>query len=722
MSKGAYIGAPKPEYESVFANNSWRQIIKACQKNEVPSTWAVGDQKAMDIGGTEYLIDIIGKDHDDYADGSGKAPLTFQLHDVYGTTYGLYNSRATNGNWNGSVMRTTRLPAILALMPTEVQSAVKEVSKFTAANSASVAVSTTDKLFLLSEIEVFGTSNYSQDGEGSVYEYYASGGSAIKKFANGNAYDWWLRSPSVGSGYNFCAVSSGGGLTSYSNESYSGVAFAFCFGGTSEVDSVFGGYSAAREVKNSYIGVPTLSASLGELEVGSIVKLKIDGVKTDFIVAHQGNPDSTMYDASCDGTWLLMKDIYKTQKWDSNYKYYAESDTHAYLNGEFLALFDESIQTAIKQVKIPYGTGSGTQVLSGSNGLSTKIFPLSNYEVGFDTQESNNIVVDGKPLSYFSGKGDTNANRIAYMSDGTAKDWWLRSPHLSYSDQEYHVATGGSLAYGYVSYTLGIRPAMVLPTNLSVDGNGNVTAEEPGWKDVARKIKKAYIGVNGVARLWWASGNPISLRNVGDSVYMNVNGERKEFIIVQKGNPDSSIYDASCDGVWLLMKDLYVQMAYASSTCNYTSSSVRSYLNGTFLESLDAGIQSTIKQVKIPYINWNNSGSPSATTGSSGLSQKVFLLSAVEVGVSGSYVPSSDGVRLPYFATSGTNIAYPSGSTEAGSWWTRTPYCRGTTYVGCVLFTGAQTNSNCTSTAYYVRPAMILPHEALIDDDGNVVS
>ena len=69
-----------PSYDPVFANNTWEQIIAACHSGRVPSAWAVGNSKPMTIGGLDYQIDIIGKNHDDYSDGSGKAPLTCQLH------------------------------------------------------------------------------------------------------------------------------------------------------------------------------------------------------------------------------------------------------------------------------------------------------------------------------------------------------------------------------------------------------------------------------------------------------------------------------------------------------------------------------------------------------------------------------------------------------------------------------------------------------------------
>ena len=49
----------KPSYEANFSDNTWEQIIAICQKKVVPSTWKIGDQKAMMIGSTDYLVDII---------------------------------------------------------------------------------------------------------------------------------------------------------------------------------------------------------------------------------------------------------------------------------------------------------------------------------------------------------------------------------------------------------------------------------------------------------------------------------------------------------------------------------------------------------------------------------------------------------------------------------------------------------------------------------------
>ena len=218
----------KPLYEANLADNTWDQIIAVCQKKTVPQTWKVGDQKAMTIGGTDYLIDIIGINHDTYTAG-GIAPLTFQLHDCYADMKGMNSSNTNSGGWTSCAMRNTHLPAILALMPTEVQNGIREVNKLTSAGSQSSTINTTaDKLFLLSEVEIFGSTDYSAAGEGTQYDYYKAGNSKVKK-RNGSAAFWWERSPVARSSVRFCQVYNNGSAAR-ENASYgNGVAFGFCF-------------------------------------------------------------------------------------------------------------------------------------------------------------------------------------------------------------------------------------------------------------------------------------------------------------------------------------------------------------------------------------------------------------------------------------------------------------------------------------------------------------
>lgn len=211
-----------------FADNDWSAIIAACHSGSVPSSWVVGNSKTMTINGTDYQIDIIGKNHDTYAAG-GTAPLTFQLHDCYADTKAMNSSNKNSGGWKNSAMRTTHLPAILALMPTEVRSGIREVSKKASVGGASSTIETvSDKLFLLSEVEIFGSTSYSAAGEGTQYDYYKAGNSKVKK-QNGSAAGWWERSPRASSSTSFCLVNSNGAAYINSASNANGVAFGFCF-------------------------------------------------------------------------------------------------------------------------------------------------------------------------------------------------------------------------------------------------------------------------------------------------------------------------------------------------------------------------------------------------------------------------------------------------------------------------------------------------------------
>ena len=216
--------------DPVFGNNSWATIIKACHEKQVPDTWKVGDSCNMTIGNKTYAIDIIGKNHDDYADGSGKAPLTFQMHDCYADTKAMGSSNTNSGGWKNCVMRSTHLPAILALMPAEVQNGIREVNKLTSAGGTSYTIhATSDKLFLASEVEIFGTDTYyAARGEGTQYAYYKAGNSKIKN-RDGIAAWWWTRSPVVTSERDFVFVGSRG-TVDYSTANVAGaVSFCFCF-------------------------------------------------------------------------------------------------------------------------------------------------------------------------------------------------------------------------------------------------------------------------------------------------------------------------------------------------------------------------------------------------------------------------------------------------------------------------------------------------------------
>lgn len=231
--------------------------------------------------------------------------------------------------------------------------------------------------------------------------------------------------------------------------------------------------STLAQIKEKYT-----KTTIGTLAVGKTITLNVSGTPKEFIVVHQGKP-SDMYDDSCSGTWLLMKDCYESRKWhSSNSNSYKASTIHSYLNSTFLNLFDSNIKDAIKQVKIPYVNGTGNSAVgSGANGLSAKIFLLSGYEVGIGG--ASDVPQDGAKLDYFNQNTGTDSKRIAYLN-GSATFWWLRSPNTYNTGSVWFVGSSGNYNYSDASYSNGIRPALILPSTFAVytDSSGNIYTEQ----------------------------------------------------------------------------------------------------------------------------------------------------------------------------------------------------------------------------------------------------
>lgn len=210
-----------------------------------------------------------------------------------------------------------------------------------------------------------------------------------------------------------------------------------------------------------------------DIAVGSTVKLMEGGTAVEYLVVNQGIPsNSSLYDASCDGTWLLRKDIHNiTRVWDiADVNKYEISTINTWLNGGYFSSLGTVEQATVKQVKIPYRAdgGSGGTDQSGANGLSCKVFLLSGPEVGL----AGEIYMpdNGAKLDYFTSGTTTSANnkRIAYLN-GSAALWWLRSPLTGNDYSVWIVDATGSGSGNNPSNSHGIRPALILPSNALFD-------------------------------------------------------------------------------------------------------------------------------------------------------------------------------------------------------------------------------------------------------------
>ena len=264
--------------------------------------------------------------------------------------------------------------------------------------------------------------------------------------------------------------------------------------------------------------------TLSSKAIGSTIKLKVNGSAKDFIVVHQGKP-SSVYDDSCNGTWLLMKDIYENRAWhSSNTNDYANSTIHSYLNSTFLNLFESNIKNAIKQVKLPYRKGSGTSttVTSGSNGLSAKIFLLSATETSFSFSYMPSG--EGAELAYFKGCADNSSDskRVAKLN-GSATDWWLRSPFCNGFNYALGVNSYGDWSGNYCSNSGGIRPALILPSTLLVSDDGTVSTNTAPSTPGSISVPSSIMGGTNIS-ISWAKSSDAESNLAGYKVERSTNG------------------------------------------------------------------------------------------------------------------------------------------------------------------------------------------------------
>lgn len=264
--------------------------------------------------------------------------------------------------------------------------------------------------------------------------------------------------------------------------------------------------------------------TLSSKAIGSTIKLKVNGSARNFIVVHQGKP-SSVYDDSCNGTWLLMQDIYENRAWhSSNTNDYANSTIHSYLNSTFLNLFESNIKNAIKQVKLPYRKGSGTSttVTSGSNGLSAKIFLLSATETSFDFSYMPSG--EGAELAYFKGcaNNSSDSKRVAYLN-GSAAYWWLRSPYCNYSLNALYVNSNGGGDISSCSNSYGIRPALILPSTLLVSDDGTVSTNTAPSTPGSISVPSSIMGGTNIS-ISWAKSSDAESNLAGYKVERSTNG------------------------------------------------------------------------------------------------------------------------------------------------------------------------------------------------------
>ena len=202
-----------------------------------------------------------------------------------------------------------------------------------------------------------------------------------------------------------------------------------------------------------------MATLLGNETLGTIVKLKENGVPQEFYVAKHGYPT--------DGngrTLLVRRYIYDTRQWHtSNVNAYASCALDSWFNNTYYNLLDADIKAQIAAVAIPYTPGNGNNSVST---LSRKVFALSVTELGRTASYAN---VEGSALPIAS------TLQIAYNSSGGAVVQWTRSPYTSSTGSACCLHTNGIVNNDVCTDTDGARPAFTLPSSLSVSDDASVT-------------------------------------------------------------------------------------------------------------------------------------------------------------------------------------------------------------------------------------------------------
>ncbi len=211
---------------------SWPEIIEGANKNLIQES-CVGQEKTIMIGDTSYDVVLIGVNHDDKVSG-GKVNTTWQLKNLYNTTYPMNSSITNSGGYGATEMHKTTLASIFNQIQEDVRNAIKPVIKKASRDSGSpTIVETNCNLFLLSEIEILGSIEYSASGEGTQYTYWQqhnNNNDRSKRFQNNPThYQFWReRSPFGSSSLSFCVVSNSGVASVTNANDSDGVSFAFC--------------------------------------------------------------------------------------------------------------------------------------------------------------------------------------------------------------------------------------------------------------------------------------------------------------------------------------------------------------------------------------------------------------------------------------------------------------------------------------------------------------
>ena len=204
-----------------------------------------------------------------------------------------------------------------------------------------------------------------------------------------------------------------------------------------------------------------MAQQLGQVAVGTLVKLNENGSPVEFYVAKHD------YESGLNGagrTLLVRKECYDNRVWNSvQVNTYASSTLDSWLNSDYKNLLDSDFLTVIGTTKFQYTIGYGDKTLST---LERAIFQLSRTELGFTLPADANFEGNILPIASILQKAFLN---------GETNSQWTRTPNTSYLTAAFFVYAGGNSDSTGVTAEAGSRPAFTVPSTLSVTDDGTLS-------------------------------------------------------------------------------------------------------------------------------------------------------------------------------------------------------------------------------------------------------
>lgn len=226
------VNAPLENYPKLkLADCSWNEINMYAQSGMADRVFALGDTKEITLAdGSSINVRIIGFNHDQNDNGQ-VIPITFESVETLNEDAQMNDEYTNKGGWSASKLRSSMNDHFFNnMLPEDLKAVIKSCAKMTGTGGKSPKMgNTVDKLFLLSEQEIFGRKIYSIGGEGHWYDYYKQENVGYGKCKQNGESDWrWERSPYGSSTSRFCFVNSGGSANCNDASSSNGVSFGFC--------------------------------------------------------------------------------------------------------------------------------------------------------------------------------------------------------------------------------------------------------------------------------------------------------------------------------------------------------------------------------------------------------------------------------------------------------------------------------------------------------------